>query len=326
MKQIHKMVHLKLIQDGPFGVRHDEKLRDLADSIRKVGLQNPPILTPSKKAKYVIVEGHRRIHAVRKILKKKRIPARIVTGSPLEIYRLGVAEFLRENFEPLEQGMIMYAWVNQLKLPIKELASAIHASDDVIRDRLKLLELHPEVKEMLSNHEISASHAELLTTIPRDEQPTLAETMHSFSRDQAATYVKEYKGLREEKAKAIGIADETDKKIQPLKVDLVTSLSEAALQRTRTLSSIHGKPDEPSQEETVRTLGNLKLLSLTLPFLHYVSTISSKCPYCQAEHEVKLASATFSTTEDQLPSMLRAIESFLEEKKAKLTATAATND
>lgn len=324
MRFIEREVPLKSVLDGPFCVRRDEKLKDLAKSIEAIGLQELPIFTPAKKkGKFTIVKGHRRTHAIRKILKKKRIRARIAIGTPIEIYRLEIADFLKENFEPMEQALALQAWMNELHLPIKELANATRLSEDVIRDRLRLLELHPSVQEMIWKRELTASNAERLATLPKEEQPTVGKSMKWFSQAQAERYVSEYKQLRESHAEAFHKAEETNRVIQPLKVDLVTSLTSQALQRVRDDSPIQGKPEVDSEDQPVK-VGGLEVLKLNFPFLRYVSSVWCKCPFISGKqqdengHIVDMKELKFSTTPDQLPALLHEMQVYIQTQKPQV--------
>lgn len=339
MKEFYKTVELRKIIDGRFYVRSDDKLRELAASIKAIGLRRPPTLTPSKtrKSYFEIVSGHRRVHACRKDGIRKITRCRIIIGEPLEIAREALVENLLEShYGPLEEARTYQIWTEKLGLPAKDLAKTINKNETHISRRRSLLNLDKQVLSMLNKGTINVSHAELLPSFPKETQFDLARKVALMPFKLAEKYLREYRGelnaAEEEKRNPPMPEDWIPK--GPSMSELGPSLSKEETAVARTLTPLIGQDmlakdaaaaqDESEQRKLI--VGGITLVNITsyvrLILRHLqVSPTKTKCQHCNEENALDIHDLNFSVVLDDIPklsaALLRSSESLAEitEKK-----------
>jgi ParB/RepB/Spo0J family partition protein len=169
-----KLVDINRLQDGALFVRSDEKLNELAESIRSKEFRqlHPPIVTPARE-KYSIIDGHRRVHAARQT-SIEQIPVLIAKGK--DVYRIAAAEFQNQRFSPMEEAEFFHRWIDNLNFSEKELAKLIKRTPEFISTRKKLgTALDSSVKEMVRVRVLDPSKAELIARLPIQFQQEFAE-------------------------------------------------------------------------------------------------------------------------------------------------------
>lgn len=145
----------------------DESIAELAQSIKQYGVIQP-IIVVKKGTRYEIVAGERRWRASRKA-GLKEIPVIIKEYSPEEIAEISLIENIqREDLNPIEEALAYRQLIEEHGLTQEELASRISKSRAAIANTMRLLNLHPEVQEMLSSGKLSAGHARALLGITNE--------------------------------------------------------------------------------------------------------------------------------------------------------------
>lgn len=95
---------------GPFCMSFGFELEPLIQSIKNVGMVNPPLLIQKKSGAYTIIAGYRRIQAL-KFLDIKKTSCRILSESrvsELECFRLNLHDNLATRvFNEVEKGMVL---------------------------------------------------------------------------------------------------------------------------------------------------------------------------------------------------------------------------
>ena len=152
----------------PRKVFDEEKLNELADSIKEFGVFQPIIVKKSIKG-YEIIAGERRVKAS-KIAGKTTIPAIIREFSDQQMMEIALLENLqRENLNAIEEATAYQKLLENLNLTQDELSKKLGKSRSHITNMLGLLTLPEVVKEMISDDKISMSHARILSKI-KDEK------------------------------------------------------------------------------------------------------------------------------------------------------------
>ena len=153
----------------PRKVFDDEKLNELAESIKEHGIFQPIIVKKSIKG-YEIIAGERRFRAS-KLAGKEKIPAIIREFSDEAMMEIALLENLqRENLNAIEEANAYKKLLQTLKLTQEELANRLGKSRSHITNMLGLLELPTSVKEMIDKEKISMSHARVLSKIKDEEE------------------------------------------------------------------------------------------------------------------------------------------------------------
>lgn len=160
-------IDLNLISPNPYQPRRvfdQEKLDELANSIREHGIFQPIILKKVNSG-YLIVAGERRYRAANKA-GLKTIPAIVREYEDGQITELSLIENLqREDLTPIEEAEAYNTLRKNLGLTHNELALKVSKSRSHITNILGLLSLPEDVQEMVNNKKLSMSHARVLSKI-----------------------------------------------------------------------------------------------------------------------------------------------------------------
>ncbi len=171
VKQI-PLVQIGTNADQPRKVFDDNKLQELANSIKEKGVLQP-ILLRSVKGKnfmYEIVAGERRYRAA-KLAGLSEIPALVKEISDSNAMEIALIENVqRENLNPIEEAAGYQNLINECNYSIDDVAHLIGKSTSFIRNSLRLMGLPDSVKKMVENGDISASHARTIITAENPEQ------------------------------------------------------------------------------------------------------------------------------------------------------------
>jgi ParB family chromosome partitioning protein len=165
---------LDVIRPGRFQPRSvfdQEKLSELADSIRAQGVVQPVVVRPlDGEDGYELIAGERRWRAAQ-IAGLERIPA-VVRDVPDEIsVAMALIENIqREDLNPLEEATALRRLIDDFAMTHQEAADAVGRSRAAVSNLLRLLELMQEVKDMIDMRLIEMGHARALLSLDDDLQ------------------------------------------------------------------------------------------------------------------------------------------------------------
>ena len=154
------------------------KLTELADSIKQVGVLQPVLirkLADGKKAKqhpdskapaaeviYEVVAGERRVRASR-LAVLKEIPVLVSTYADTEALKVALLENIeREDLGPVEEGEAYRNLMDDYGATQEELAEMLGKSRSGVANMIRILTLEKEILELLQNGKISRGHAKAL--------------------------------------------------------------------------------------------------------------------------------------------------------------------
>ena len=158
----------------------EEKMQDLADSIRQHGVIQPLVVKPEANGRYTIIAGERRYRAAR-MVGLKQVPVVTKEVTDRELLQISMIENIqREDLNPLEEAQGIAALMEQFSLTQEEAAEILGRSRSAVANSLRLLNLPESVKKRIIAAELSAGHARALLAI---KDRTLLE--------KAAAYVVE---------------------------------------------------------------------------------------------------------------------------------------
>jgi len=168
-----------LLQRGRYQPRTDmrpESLQELADSIKAQGVVQPivvrPVGTPApgEPQRYEIVAGERRWRAAQ-IAGLGQIPA-VIRRIPDEaaIAVALIENIQRENLNPLEEARALQRLISEFDVTHQEAADAVGRPRASVSNLLRLLELAPEVAELLEKRMIEMGHARALLGLTNRKQ------------------------------------------------------------------------------------------------------------------------------------------------------------
>jgi len=142
----------------------EEKIIELAESIRHQGLLQP-IVVRKVNDHYEIIAGHRRYLAF-KYLTRHTISARIVQMDDMEVALARATENLtRQDLTPLEEGAIYKDLRDNHHLSYEEISKRMGKSPGVIKRRIDLLKMPPNLQKALHEGKITVGVAESLWSL-----------------------------------------------------------------------------------------------------------------------------------------------------------------
>ena len=154
-------VSVELIRPNPKQPRtvfDDDQLRELAASIREIGILQPPVVRRVG-SNYELIMGERRLRAA-KLAGLTTIPVIIRETNDNELLREALIENIhRSALNPLEEAAAYNQMLDDFGFTHEELASKLGKSRPVITNTMRLLNLPPSVQKKLTAGVISAGHA-----------------------------------------------------------------------------------------------------------------------------------------------------------------------
>lgn len=152
----------------------DEKLMELASSIRENGLLQPITVRPKGK-KFEIIAGERRFRAVG-LLGKTSINAIIIEKDDSESAKLALIENLqREDLSSIEIAQSYSEIMELTSISQSDLAIQLGVSQSGIANKLRLLKLDPKVKKLIQSKQLGERHARCLLDLDVRTQRRLAK-------------------------------------------------------------------------------------------------------------------------------------------------------
>lgn len=160
-------VSVKAIHPDPGQPRREmdeEGIAALAESIKAHGVLQPLLLQASGND-FRIVAGERRWRAAL-VAGLEEVPARILDVPDDALREISLIENIqREDLSPLEIAAALQALIRNFGLTQEDLASRIGWSRASVANRLRLLNLPDEVREMLAGGKLSEGHARALLAL-----------------------------------------------------------------------------------------------------------------------------------------------------------------
>jgi ParB family chromosome partitioning protein len=173
-----KEIMLQDILPNPDQPRKDfdeEKLKELADSIKEHGLLQPILVKPDGN-QYYIIAGERRYRAA-ELAGLDRISCIVRDCTDQEMTEKALIENIqRSDLSPVEEGLAYARLMNEYGLTQEQVAKRVGKGRPTIANLLRIIQLPPLVLDLLRKESISLGHAKLLLTVDsKEKQEALAE-------------------------------------------------------------------------------------------------------------------------------------------------------
>jgi len=191
-KQLEKILHmgtgsrvfnlpLEEISPNPFQPRKefDEmELKELAKSISNFGVIQPVIVRKNKEG-YQLVAGERRYRAC-KMNGQQHIPAIIMEIDDESMAAVTLIENLqRKELNYFEEAIAYSTLLNRFGLTQEELAQRVGKSQSAIANKLRLLKISPEIRNLIITGTITERHARALLKLnSSDMQKEIIRTIY----------------------------------------------------------------------------------------------------------------------------------------------------
>ena len=206
-------IDINSIEVNPFQPRtnfSEESLRELASSIRELGIIQPITVRKLEFNKYQLVSGERRFRAS-KLVGLQTIPAYIRIANDQETLEMALVENIqRQDLDPIEIALSYQRLIDEINLTQEQMSDRVGKKRSTIANYLRLLKLDPIIQTGIRDGFITMGHGRALINIEdQGDQLDIYETIVSdkLSVRETESLVRNY-----QQGNSI---DTSPKKIQP---------------------------------------------------------------------------------------------------------------
>lgn len=152
----------------PRTIFDEDALRELTESIREVGLLQPPVVRETSSGRYELIMGERRFRAA-KAAGLTSIPVIIRQTSDNDLLRDALIENIhRSQLNALEEAAAYTQLLNDFNCTHEELAQRLGKSRPHITNTMRLLNLPATVQRKVAAGVLSAGHARALLGLTKE--------------------------------------------------------------------------------------------------------------------------------------------------------------
>ena len=170
-----KIVQIKDIQKNPYQPRKEfseEKIQELAQSIKENGLIQPIIVRKSPVLGYEILAGERRYRAsIAAGLSKVPVIVKQLSDQDMMLHSI-IENLQRENLNPIEEAKAYQSLIDK-GFTHTEIAEKMGKSRPYITNLVRLLGLPKHILIEVESGKLSQAHARLLIQLSSDKQDKL---------------------------------------------------------------------------------------------------------------------------------------------------------
>ena len=164
-------------QNQPRKNFNQEKLEELAESIRQHGVIQPLTVRKLASGYYQIIAGERRWRAAR-MAGLDEVPAVIIEADDQKAAELALVENLqREDLNPMEEAAGYQSLIQTYHMTQEEAAKRVGKSRSAVANAMRLLGLQPPVRKLVEEGTLSAGHARALLPLSPALQVKAAEAV-----------------------------------------------------------------------------------------------------------------------------------------------------
>ena len=170
-----KIVQIKDIQKNPYQPRKEfseEKIQELAQSIKENGLIQPIIVRKSPVLGYEILAGERRYRAsIAAGLSEVPVIVKQLSDQDMMLHSI-IENLQRENLNPIEEAKAYQSLIDK-GFTHTEIAEKMGKSRPYITNLVRLLGLPKHILTEVESGRLSQAHARLLIQLSSDKQDKL---------------------------------------------------------------------------------------------------------------------------------------------------------
>jgi ParB family chromosome partitioning protein len=164
-----EIVDIDANPDQPRTIFDGEALKELADSIKTLGIIQPITVRKTEGSKFEIISGERRFRAA-KIAGLKSIPAYIRLADDQSMLEMALVENIqREELDPIEIALSYERLIDECQLTQEEMSGRVGKKRSTITNYLRLLKLQPLIQAGLRDKMIAVGHARALINVASED-------------------------------------------------------------------------------------------------------------------------------------------------------------
>jgi len=165
-------VELDKIIENPFQPRtyfNENDLKELAASIKELGIIQPITLRKLAHNQFQIVSGERRFRAS-KLLGLTNIPSYVRTADDQEMLAMALVENIqRKDLDPIEIALSYQRLIEEVNLTQEQLSKRVGKDRSTVTNFLRLLKLDPIIQTGMRDGFISMGHGRALINVVTQE-------------------------------------------------------------------------------------------------------------------------------------------------------------
>lgn len=165
-------IELDAISVNPFQPRtnfNEEALKELAGSIRELGVIQPITVRKLEGNKFQLVSGERRFRASR-LIGATSIPAYVRLANDQEMLEMALVENIqRKDLDPIEVALSYRQLIEEVKLTQEQLSIRVGKNRSTVTNFLRLLKLDPIIQTGIRDGFLSMGHGRALINIYEPE-------------------------------------------------------------------------------------------------------------------------------------------------------------
>lgn len=166
-------VLIEQIETNPFQPRtrfDQEKLDELAASIKHLGIIQPLTLRQVRPNKYQLISGERRFRASQ-LAGLKSVPAYVRVANDQDMLEMALVENIqRDDLDAIEVAISYQRLIEECDLTQEKLGERVGKNRSTITNYLRLLKLPPQIQKAIVDKVLTMGHARALINIDDEGQ------------------------------------------------------------------------------------------------------------------------------------------------------------
>lgn len=155
--------------DNPRKIYDESELLTLSNSIKRNGLLQPLVVRKTEKG-YLLVAGSRRKAAL-EILGVNEAPCIVIKSNNLDSAVLSLVENLhRKDLNPFEEAEAIEKLITVYGLSQTEIANMLSIASSTLSNKLRLLALSKEIRDILLKNNLTERHARALLSLKEEHR------------------------------------------------------------------------------------------------------------------------------------------------------------
>lgn len=189
-------IEVNKIQVNPFQPRRkfaEEELQELKQSIQHYGVLQPLLVTIGQNDTYVLVAGERRLRAA-KLAGLKTVPCVVGEYDNRQKAEIALIENIqRANLSYIEEAAAIQRLLTEFGVTQEELGQHLGKTQATIANKLRLLRLDNEIKDVLLQEGLTERHARALLKLSETQRPEALKhiVQYNLNVQQTDKYVEQ---------------------------------------------------------------------------------------------------------------------------------------
>jgi ParB family chromosome partitioning protein len=150
----------------------EQAMLELAQSVERDGIIQPIIVRRIAPQEYQIIAGERRWRAAT-LAKLTNVPVIVREADDQKVLELAIVENIqREDLNPIELAIAFERMASELGLSHEEIGQKTGKDRATVTNSIRLLQLPPSVRDLVSTRQLTSGHARALLKLPTEKAQT----------------------------------------------------------------------------------------------------------------------------------------------------------